>query len=312
MHQKIGDIRLAQENPNAARVEYQAAVDVCNDLIKLAPNYIGGKEELATSVVRLSQAYAKLQNFPEAEKQLRLSLSIRTELLGKDPNNSTLQSHVATSHITLARLLVQSGDWATALAEFDLGLKIREHLAANDASNLQWQSFLASGYMDKAKLFGQQHDLAAALDTYNKALAIRQRAVRQAPLSVPVRQNLAETESAVAGTLAGLSRQSEAKDARWQEAMKIQTDSLAIWKQLLTELPGNIRVQRNLFANHIALGDMLAAQNDQAGALNEYQEALAIAQPLADKASNSKVWAGNVATAKSLIAKLGAVSGTVH
>ena len=90
----------------------------------------------------------------------------------------------------------------------------------------------------------------------------------------------------------------------------MQRRSLAIWRKLLIEQPGNVRVMRNLFANHMATGDMLVEQKDTAAALQEYNEALAIAQPLADKVPSSTFWSGNAAQATDSIAKLRATASS--
>jgi tetratricopeptide (TPR) repeat protein/energy-coupling factor transporter ATP-binding protein EcfA2 len=297
IHQKIGDIRQAQEDPNGAIKEYQAAIDICEGLVKRAPGNPAWRQELATSEVRLSQPLTKLERYDEAETLLRASLSIRVDLLKGDPEDAILQSHVATSHVTLARLLAQRNDsgrddLTRALTEFGLGLAGRKSLADKDKDNAQWKTYLAPVYIDIGNILMRQGKYAQALDSFNEASAIRQQLVNATPDSLPFRQNLAESETAAAGALAKL--------ARWDEATKRQRTALAIWQKLLTEQAGNVRVLRNLFTNHIATGDMLMEQKEPAGARDEYNEALKIAQAMADKGPSS-VWNDNVALAKDRI-----------
>ena len=301
LHQKIGDIRLAQENPKDAITEYQAALDICEDLLKQDPGRIGWRQELATSQIRLSQPYVKLNEFDKAEEQLRASLSIRMDLLRQKPDDVVLQSHVAASHIVLGRLLAQRNDLATALLEINRGMELRQHLADSDRDNAIWKSYLAAAYIDVGKVLVLQgeENYPGALKSFERAYELRQQLVQHAPDSVPMRQSLADSETALADALAKLQR--------LDQAMPMQRNALAIWQTLSKSLPGNIRVLRGLFESRSALGEMLAQQKDTAGALGEYNEALAIAQRLAEKGS-SIVWESNVALARDRITKLQATA----
>ena len=303
IHQKIGDIRQAQENPKGAIEEYRAALEICEDLVKRQPAKSEWRQELATTLVRLSQPLIILREFDDAEKNLRESLSIRTDLLKQKPDDVVLQSHVATSHITLARMLVQRNDLTTALSEFDLGRHIRQDLLDKDPDNAVWKSYLAPVHIDIGNVLMLQSNFQEALDNFNTAYKLRQQLVQKAPDSAPMRQNLADSDTALARALDKLERR--------DEALAKQRDALAIWLKLLGEEPGNIRILRNVFGSHLALGDMLAEQKDTAGALAEFENARKLAQPLADKVP-SKLWGDNVTMAKDRIDTLRATAANAN
>jgi tetratricopeptide (TPR) repeat protein len=288
VHQKIGDVRQALGDLDAAMAEYRTALTLIQHASDRTPENRGWRRDVATTLRRIGQVHSGKNDFDGALQQLKAALEIITVLAQGDPNDNIIQSNLASNHRDIAVVYAQRGDLGrgdldAALAGFRSAIAIQERLIARDPENATWQFSLAAFNAGLGGVLSRQGDLAGALERYRKAYALRQTLALKDPGN-PGRQ----TSLAMAGiSIADLLR---AQKQNLDEAMKLYRAAIEILDEVRP------RYDRNVFDCYIKIGDILILQSDREGALKEYKVAWAIARDSAARNSSSVIWQRSLAT----------------
>ncbi len=283
IHQKIGDVRQALGDLDAAIAEYRTALALIQNVAAKEPENRRWRREVATTLRRIGQALSSKGDLDGALGQLRAALEIMTDLAQADPNDGVVQSNVAGNHHDIAVVHVQRADLDAALAEYTLAIGIQEGLLDKDPANATWQYSLASFYTEMGTVLRRRGDLSGALERNRMAYTLRQRLAAKDPAN-PNRQNNLATAAISIADLLGEQKQN------LNEAVKLYRDAIVILDELRP------RYDRNVFDCYIKIGNILILQDNREGALTEYKRANAIARDSAASNASSVIWQRNLTT----------------
>jgi tetratricopeptide (TPR) repeat protein len=289
VHQKIGDIRQQQKNPDGAIEEYRAALGHIQAVVEKEPQNTDWRRDHANTMIRLGQALIDKRDFEAALKHYQDAYEIRIALAARDPNNDVLQSNIASTHVEFGKLNERRNDLDAALTEYKTALEIRERLAQKDPDNANWQVTLAPLHAFIGGVLRKKNDLAGALEHYTKTFQLRQQLAIRDPSNPERRQSVATTMNIVADLMA-------AQD-RTNDALLYYSEALLILEDLAQEHPTVASYRAGIFSGHTKLGDRLMQQSRREEALQQYRAALGVAQRFAESDANNLVWQKNLVAA---------------
>ena len=112
VHQKIGDMRQALGDLDAAIAEYRAALTLIQNVAAGAPENRGWRRDVANTLRKIGQVQSAKNDFDEALEQLKAALEIMTSWCEKTP---TIMSHSPTSRpiIATSRLCMRNAEIST-------------------------------------------------------------------------------------------------------------------------------------------------------------------------------------------------------
>jgi tetratricopeptide (TPR) repeat protein len=283
IHQKIGDVHQALDDPDAAIAEYRTALANIRNAVDNSPENRSWRRDSANARRRIGQALGAKGDFGDAIDQLNAALEILTGLAAQDLTDNITQSNLAATHRDIAEVYAHRQDFDNALAEYRLAVEIQERLVAADRDNATWRFSLASFYSGMGAILRRQGDLPGALDRFRAAHRLRQELASNDPNN-PGRQNsLAKAAIALADTLV-------AQKESLEEAVQLYRDAIA------TQDEARPRYDRDVFSCYIKIGDIRLSQEDREDALTEYTRAWAIARDGATANAGSLIWQTNLMT----------------
>ncbi|HXY02429.1 MAG TPA: tetratricopeptide repeat protein, partial [Terriglobales bacterium] len=230
-----------------------------DDILRLCTHFQEGLNEALEKVAPL-------------DLRSRFLESVRTvleRLAAQDPNNLPVLGILSESDDRIGDVLLLQANLSEALKTYRRALAARQKLVAADPSNGVWQSLLSISHLNVGDVLRGEGDLSWALAAYRSALAGAEQAVVSGQDDVLSRMQLFKCQSRI-GDMLLLLRKLPESQLSYRNALETS--------KFLKQYPGG---DERLLLCHRQLGDVLLAQGDVAGALNEYLASLAIGRSLA-------------------------------
>jgi tetratricopeptide (TPR) repeat protein len=277
---KIGDIHQLNGNWAAAIREYQRSLEIVRQQAAKDKNSIKWPRDIAVISSRVGQVLERLGDYAGALDEFQGALDIQKRLLEQHPDNNILWTNEAMTHRRIGGALKHQERYDEAQAAYESAVEIREKLHNKDLGNAEWRKGLAADRTNVGDIRMARKDWAGAADDYRKALQLR------ADLSFRDSHdnNLKKDLAAAHDKLGAALRAQEA----FAEALPHYQEVVALYQFLIS---AGWKKQAELFAGHLAVGDIQLRLGKKADALNAYREATALAEEAnAGGASDKTAW----------------------
>jgi tetratricopeptide (TPR) repeat protein len=274
-HVNRGDVyKDVDLKPSLARVEYEKAHAIAEQLAAAKPDDLQAQRDLALSHSNLGEVSRQTGDTAAALRHYADSLEILRRLAADEPTDPETQRQLTISLNHLGDVRLQLGDVAAAKTHYIESLNIRTKLASAEPANQLAQRSRSISLIKLGDLSRQLGESAAARDYFNQHHALCQQLVTADPNDAQAQRDL----SIACDRLGDLSRQ----DGDTTMAAKHYANALTIREQLAEPDPRDAQAQRGLAVSQLKLGDLRRQLGDAAGALAHYTQHHAISKQLAD------------------------------
>ena len=227
----------------------------------------GVRAELALGYNALAQAQRKAGDLRGAVASHDSARGLLEAVVARDTAEALYRRYLGITHFHLSGARLALGDAAGAAADADSARAVYAALVARDAANAEWRQDLVAGgrALAQARLAGA--DAPGAL----RALAASEPLLAGLLAATPVNQR-ARREWAAAATLRARALLAAGRHAAALPGALAAADTTAA---LLERRPRDLERMRGLGEAYLALGDLMAAAGDPAGAAQVRGRALA-------------------------------------
>ena len=329
-HNKLGDATASIGDLTAARIAYQASMQIRLQLVATDPANSQWQRDLSVSYDKLGDVDLAAGDLTAARASYQASRDIRVELAATDPANSRWQRDLSVSYDKLGDVDLAAGDLTAARASYQASQGIAAQLAAGDSGNSQWQRDLSVSYDKLGDVDLAAGDLTAARASYQASRDIRVELAATDPANSQWQRDLSvsydklgDVDLAAGDLIAarasyqasqGIAAQLAAGDSgnsQWQRDLSVSYDKLGdvdlaareliaarasyqasrdIRVGLTTNNPGNSQWQRDLSVSYDKLGDVDLAAGDLTAARASYQASRDIRVELAATDPANSQW----------------------
>ena len=262
-HNKLGDVAAAVGDLAAARVAYQASMQIRLPLIATDPGNGQWQRDLSVSYDKLGDVDLVAGELAAARVAYQASRDIRARLAGDDPANAGCQRDLSVSYDKLGDVDLAAGELAAARVAYQASQDIAAQLAAEDPGNGQWQRDLSVSYDKLGDVDLAARELAAARVAYQASRDIRARLAGDDPANAGCQRDLSVSYDKLGDVDLAAGELAAARVA-YQASQDIAA-------QLAAEDPGNGQWQRDLSVSYDKLGDVDLAARELAAARVAYQ-----------------------------------------
>ncbi len=262
-----GGLGMALWQAKLARQERWRAERMFNDVRDLANTFI----------FEIERDIAKLPGSTNTRAKLVTRATQYLDRLSQDSQGDpVLQRELAGAYYKLGEVLGRPdapnlGDTAGSLTNYRKAVQMREALASA-LQTPESQEELAEVYTRYSAVLKVKGDYQGGLAFDRKALAIRQDLYRAEPASTARRRNLAESFTAVGGSLSQL--------GQWNDVLETREKALEIYRRLAAE-EWSIANRKGLALATNRMASILSRTGDKAGAIKQYREGLSLRSAIA-------------------------------
>src|SRR5262249_36186862 len=193
------------------------------------------------------------------------------------------RSTLSGAHQNLADILgnpefLNLGDRPGAISHSRTALEIEEAIAASDRHDVRARDDLVGAYRTLGMILLEDQPVEA-LKSYQKAVQISEELTAAYPSNTKYREDLAAGQEGIGKCLHSLGKN--------REALLKLAPALDTMKALAAAAPERIALTGAVGRIHDAIGNALLAVGDEKGALENYRQALAIAEELMRRAPSN-------------------------
>jgi tetratricopeptide (TPR) repeat protein len=288
----LGRVQTARGDTSAARAAFEEAVDVGGQIAAAAPGDTSAQRTKAQALIWISDLDVMRGDMTSALNVVNASVAIARALSVAEPSNREWQRLLAdglersgnidgrlTTAVALPRLdltiqVDQTGiDYPTALANYEDARKIFRAVAAADPTNTDDLLKVENILIRIGDLNIATKNLADALSAHKEALAISSDLLANDSGNVLwkriVEVNYQKLQSVYSA------------QGDLDAALTAAQDSLEIAKRLIDINPRNLLWRRDLCGRYRALAVVLRNKGDEAGAVGDFDKAVAICRETA-------------------------------
>jgi tetratricopeptide (TPR) repeat protein len=284
---------LAVSDVKDALADYKSAFDLANKAEELShnflhryPNSLKFMHLLYASKFRVGDQLAKTSNDKDnaakAEQEYREAGDLAKQQASSEHDNMEHQDELIFILNKLGDMNQMRHDWQRALDQYNEGLRIALLIAGSYPRDVATEkNRIAQIYSAR----NQPGDKQAALDEYREALTIQTQQLEGRSSDASLISNVALTHRRIGELL---------RDHP-DEAQREFEAAVSGRKILYQSDPGNINWCIGLATDYMRLGDVLMRKEDRRGALDNYSEAVRIAEAVISKDPTSTTWRKNIA-----------------
>ena len=274
VHDSIRD--LPGSTP-ARKLITDRAVQYLDSLAKDASGDSGLQRDLAWAYHRIGQVQGDTNqgNLGETDAMLasmNKAVALFEEVAKANPNNPIDQLDVAFANRLLGTIAPTPEE---RRRHIDQALAITAGLLKTGADDPKLMSERSLELPVLASLQDAAGDAPAALESYRQGMAMKKELLARHPEYPHVKQGLGNITALTSVELAELGSR--------KEALQLNSDAIAVYESLLASEKDNARAARELAAAHYSRANILMAEKDFAGALENYRKALSIVKPLKER-----------------------------
>jgi tetratricopeptide (TPR) repeat protein len=267
-HERIGEVRQAQGDLDAAVASYTAGMAIIERLAARDPANSERQRDLSVSHNKLGDVKRAQGDVDAAVAAYTAGMAISERLAAGDPANSEWQRDLSVGHDRLGDVQLAQGALDAAVAAYTAGMAIREQLAARDPANSERQRDLSVSHNKLGDVKLAQGVLDAAVAAYTAGMAITERLAARDPANSDWQRALSVSYERIG----------EVKLAQGDldAALAAYTAGMAIRERLAARDPANSEWQRALVVSCVSMADVAPDQ-----AFDLYTRALDIVRGLA-------------------------------
>jgi tetratricopeptide (TPR) repeat protein len=273
-HYNLGKAEFrARQNP-ASVTSYQAAVRVLEKLAATHPSELAFRTRLVLAQSALANALAATGKFKEAVDASERALEVQREIAYSRATEEEHKGDLALRIAEHADVLRRAGDIKGADKAYHDAIEIQKKLVADKGDVLRYSADLAESYNNLGLLRMRQRQDAAAEKAFTQALEIWETLQKKFPES-------AECGRGIAGActnLRALTRSSEG----YQIALEPLGRVIGVYASVVRNSP-EPALALALFHAHWARAEARTARAQFDGAVQDWDQALALAPNLAEK-----------------------------
>lgn len=312
--QRVGAILRGLRQTAPAIVEFRSALADAEPLYAADPANAEDAGLLATILLTLGQAKSAAGDLAEAGRLWLRAAEVSSR--SAQARGASQEAQLARTGKYVIRALMYSGDLEGAERAGIEGVRLREAAAAGQPANAAFQRDLANSYGDLAYVYFHHGflsfgDAQSAAPLLEKSLAIARELAAADPSNAAAHSDLNISEVDYCAALdrinpvkaVPLCRASLALADRWphvnsedglaqlsiglerlgrrQEALDALRSALKIREQLAREDPGHFVIRQQLLRGHIQMAGLLLDSGDAAGALEQNEQSVQMAEELA-------------------------------
>ena len=270
-HTNLGDTMLDTSDPQGALESYRRALQLSE---RRAAEFPDDRAQLSLSQTRLriGEALMSRGDLPGARAEFRQALTLMEAVAPRHPNETQYLRRRSLAWLWLGHVSgnprqFNLGEPQAALQAYREHLALSEKLAALDPQNALAQQDLAGAHQRLGEVFNLTQPAQAAAH-YRQALDILHKPLAAAPQETVFLEWQAYF-------LRGLGVAQQRQGDRTGARQNLQ-QALQIFRELHRRDLTNSRTLYNVNETLLALGDVLLAAGEHAGALAHYREALTL------------------------------------
>jgi tetratricopeptide (TPR) repeat protein len=225
----------------------------------------------------------------EALESGRQGVLLREQLVKQDPENTDYLRYLGDAYETRGSLLQSRGDMDAAMADYERGLQISEKLAALDPAHATWQGDLADSCGKMGGLLQSMGEPTLALTPLRRSLAIIEGLIQKDPSNQGWQRSMGLKTRHLSQVLMDL--------GQMEESFALGERNLQVQQQAVVSSPKNSAWQRVLADAHNWMSGLSWARQNWKGAADHAQQAMALAQRLAQKDTGNADVQDTLATA---------------
>ncbi|HEX2061441.1 MAG TPA: serine/threonine-protein kinase [Thermoanaerobaculia bacterium] len=299
-HSSVASIFERRGDLAAALEHLQLTRKIKGDRVAVAPDDPARKADLANTLNRIGWVLERSFDLRGARDHYEQELATYAALMAAEPRNARWKERLGTTHNFMAYVLELMGDVPGALEHRRAEVGVTRELHHFDRENVTWQRNFAVALLNHGNVLRHSGDTQAALREIDEAERLLRDLLTRKETLWSWRRDLAVVLSAAA--------RADLATGNAREAMRHATEAVAILESLEPD-----RVQANLAAAQLTLGDAAAAGGDPARAREAWSKASALLASLppreqtpqvVDTAATALVRLGRRDDAASLIARL--------
>jgi eukaryotic-like serine/threonine-protein kinase len=237
-YELMGGFLVSGDHQKECVEYYDKSLKIYELLAKSDPKNQQYKIEVSFAHKHLGSLLVVQNHLDEALDHYHQALAIDEAQLAAHPDNLNARYFITYTYNDTGFILGQRGDFDAALSYYRKALGIRAAMVAADPHDTRARQGLAYIYFSIGTNLERKMDFPGALDSYKKALALRENLLLADPSNLPLRFNVANAQSGIAGVYADLAFQSHSPSRELQYCRGSQSwfrKALPIWLQKKAE-----------------------------------------------------------------------------
>ena len=275
VQQRIGALYMYTQDGKQAVESLREAEKLSEDLRLANPDDEEIGRLLARAYIGTGEALWRMGSFAASLDEHSKAIALLVKFQAAHPGDAELQQSLAAAYSAIGMDETRLGSLQVGLEHFHQALSLYEKLVQRDPANASLQRALASTYSHLGDALGNPKwknlgDNAGAVNAYRQMLAVTRRLYETDPANQQAVSDYAIALTRVAAALPD--KESSERLTMLRESLKLLTDILAV-------SPENMMNRWDLSHGYSLLGDALIA-SDRSGAVQAYQESLALSEGL--------------------------------
>jgi len=268
VHQRRGDVEMARGNLAAARHEFNAMLEILEQLTTAQPDNGAWQHDLALAHERIGIVQTAIGQFAEAFANYKKVLALRQRLLARAPQDRERQHALAIAYERMGEIHRAYGDFPQALVAFQAALAIAERLTKAEPDSIPFLRGLGVAHQNVGTILQQQGEYAQAFDHFQRMRVIDERLAASDPQNVEWQRGLSIVHERIGDVLMAMKKPTEAIESF--QAL------LVIRQRLVAGDPDNVGRLSDLALGYERIGGALVELKRTDEAIAALEKTLAI------------------------------------
>lgn len=206
---------------------------IAQEILDHDPSNTFYRRQLAVELGNVGNTMLDMNDKTGALDSFRQALAIYGSMVAADPNDADIRKNSAVGYRNVATAL-GTGNRIEAVNNFHKALQIFAALVAKGAANADYRRQWATTYLLLSRSQSQANDLNSAVYSALQGIRIDETLVASSPTNAGARNTLAQLDSQLGASYAGLATKSGAgkQNAQWQAAKTAYQKSLEIYQDM--------------------------------------------------------------------------------
>jgi tetratricopeptide (TPR) repeat protein len=268
---RVGDVRRALGDLEAALAAFQESLDIDRELVRLQPDQPKRKVDLSLSLNKVGEVESGRGNLDAAMSAFRKSLGIRRELARRQSDQPNLRA-LSVSLERIGDIESARGNLDAAITAFQESLGIRRELVRLQGDMPERRRDLSLSIERVGEVESARGNLDAAMTAFRESLGIYREIVHLQPDQPEFKRDVALSLQWVGDV--------ESARGNLGAALAAFRESRGILRELVDMQPNRPEIRRDLSLSNGRVGDVESARGNLDAALSAFRECLGIFREL--------------------------------
>jgi tetratricopeptide (TPR) repeat protein len=276
LEQRIGDVYVYTGEGQRALATLQQAQSMGEDLLAHNPSDERVAQRLAQVYVSKGDALWMASAWADSIAEHTKAVTLLLQFTTAHPADRVMRQTLAAAYSTIGIDETRLGRLTDGLTQYQRALAILVDLRRQDPANVSYQRALMSTYSHLGDVYGNPKwrslgDPRAALEAYRQMLAVARRLYETDPANQQAVSDYAIALTRVAAAL---------PDTEPAQRVELLRESQKLLLDIQRVNPDNTMNRWDLSHGYSLIGDALLAQRDTSGAIDAYEQSVALAEAL--------------------------------